>query len=134
MKRSFFITTMVMLAISMSAFAQGGGGFQRRTVEERVQIAHQKLDSAFKLDATQLKKVDAAFTTYYTATDKMREDMRNSGEQPDRETMRAKTQPLIEARDKELKATLGDANFKKWKDEIEPSMQPRFGGGGGGRN
>ena len=133
MKRSFFITMMVMLTISMSAFAQGGG-FQRRTVEERVQSAHQKLDSAFKLNATQLSKVDAAFTTYYTATDKMREEMRNSGERPDRETMLAKTKPLTEARDKELKAILGDANFKKWKDEIEPSLQPRFGGGRGQNN
>ncbi|MEI9908669.1 MAG: hypothetical protein WDO71_02765 [Bacteroidota bacterium] len=50
----------------------------------------------------------------------------------DRSAMREKMQPLTEARDKELKPLLGDDNFKKWKDEIEPSM--RRPGGGGGRN
>ena len=39
--------------------------------------------------------------------------------------MREKMQPLIEARDKELKIVLTDEQFKKWKEEIEPSMMPR---------
>jgi hypothetical protein len=47
--------------------------------------------------------------------------------------MRDKVQPYMDARDKELKTILGDDNFKKWKDEIEPAMRPR-GGPGGPRN
>ena len=34
--------------------AQPGGGFQRHTPEERAASIHQKLDSAFKLDAGQI--------------------------------------------------------------------------------
>jgi len=44
--------------------------------------------------------------------------------------MIAKMQPAIEARDKELKTLLTEAEFKKWKDEIGPSMMQRSGGGG----
>ena len=46
--------------------------------------------------------------------------------------MMAKMQPAIETRDKELKAILSEGEFKKWKEEIEPSMMQRRGGGGGG--
>jgi hypothetical protein len=110
--------------------AQGGGGgnFQRRTVEERVKTVHQKMDSAFKLDAAKLTQVDSAFATFYRATDKIREDAMASG---DRQGMRDKMQPVADARDKQLLSILGDANYKKFKDEVEPSMMRRPGGGGG---
>jgi periplasmic protein CpxP/Spy len=39
-------------------------------------------------------------------------------------------QPAIDARDKELKTLLTEEEYKKWKDEIEPSMMQRRGGGG----
>ena len=45
--------------------------FQRRTVEERVQTTHQKMDSAFKLDKAKLTQVDSIFAIYYRATDKI---------------------------------------------------------------
>ena len=101
----------------------------RRTVEERVKAAHEKLDSGFKFDAAKQTKIDSAFATYYREQDKIREELRGGGERPDFETMRAKMQPAIEARDKEFKALLTEAEFKKWKDEIEPSMMQRRGGG-----
>ena len=61
------------------------GGFQRRTVEERLQIVNQKLDSAFKLDKTKLTDADSAFANFYRATDKLREDMMSGGGQFDRQ-------------------------------------------------
>ena len=131
MKKMLLISTAIVLAGLVTVNAQGGGGFQRRTVEERVQTVHQKLDSALKLEAAKLTQVDSVFANYYRSTDKLREELMAGG--GDRSAMREKMQPLTEARDKELKVLLGDDNFKKWKDEIEPSMR-RPGGGGGGRN
>ena len=93
---------------------------------------HEKLDSAFKFDGAKQGKIDSAFATYYRQQDKIREELRSGGERPDRETMMAKMQPAIETRDKELKAILSEGEFKKWKEEIEPSMMQRRGGGGGG--
>lgn len=131
MKLKHALLAVVLMSAALFAQAQPGG--QRRTVEERVKMVHEKIDSAFKLDADKLTKVDAAFTKYYKDQDKLREEMMSGGERPDFQAMREKMQPLTDARDKELKTILTDEQFKKWKDEIEPSMMPRRGGGGGNR-
>ena len=128
MKKRFLFFAITLLAGTVAVNAQGGGGgnFPRRTVEERVQSIHQKMDSAFKLDKAKLTQVDSIFAGYYRSTDKMREDLMAAG--GDRSAMREKMQPLTEARDKQLQPVLGDYNFKTWKEVIEPSM--RRGGGG----
>ena len=115
---------LVLIMTGPVVNAQGGGGF-RRSVEERVQIVHAKMDSAFKLDADKLTKVDTVFANYYRQQNKLREELSSGGDRPDFQVMREKMQPLIEARDKELKIVLTDEQFKKWKEEIEPSMMPR---------
>jgi periplasmic protein CpxP/Spy len=126
MKKSIFI--LLLLAGSITVMAQGGG--PRRTVEERVQRVHHVIDSAFKLEASKLTQTDAVFTKYYKAQDKLREEMMAGGAQPDRQAMREKMQPLMDERDKELKAIFTEEQYKKWKEEIEPAMRPRGGGGG----
>lgn len=114
-----------------AAYTQPGGGFQRRTLEEKVAISHAKMDSAFKLDAAKAAEVDAIFTTFYKESDKAREEMMASGERPSREVMQAKTQPLAEARDEKLKKTLPEAQYEIWKKQIEPGMRPQRPMGGG---
>ena len=123
-----FMKNILFLAVLFTAntAVKAQQGFPRRTVEERVQSIHQKMDSAFKLDKTKLTQVDSIFAGYYRSTDKMREDLMAAG--GDRSAMREKMQPLTEARDKQLQPVLGDDNFKTWKEVIEPSM--RRGGGG----
>lgn len=124
LKFGFFLTLMIAGAI----VANAQGGF-RRTVEERVKSVHEKMDSAFKLDSEKQAKVDSSFTNYYRQQDKIREEMRSGGERPDFQAMREKMQPAMDARDKELKTLLTDEQFKKWKEEIEPAMMQRRGGG-----
>ena len=120
MKKSVFIV-MILFASTITAIAQGG--FQQRTVEERVKSVHEKMESELKLDAAKLTQVDSVFANYYRSQDKLRQDMMSGGGQPDFQAMREKMQPLMEARDEKLKPILGDADFKKWKDDIEPSMR-----------
>ncbi len=121
-----------MLAGTASSFAQGGGGggFQMPTPEERVKRVHFKADSAFKLDETKMKDVEAAYLDYYKAQDKVREEaMASAG--GDRDAMRAamqeKMKPFTEALDAKIKPILGDDKFKIWKEQIEPTL--RRGGG-----
>jgi periplasmic protein CpxP/Spy len=121
------VLLVLLVTGAITANAQGGGGFNRRTVEERVKTVHEKMDSAFKLDAEKLVKADSAFANYYRQQDKIREEMRSGGERPDFQAMREKMQPMVDARDKELKTILTDDQFKKWKEEIEPAMMPRRG-------
>jgi len=127
MKLKFGLFLTLMIAGVIVANAQGGS---RRTVEERVQAVHAKMDSAFKLDSEKQTKCDSAFANYYKQQDKIREEMRSGGERPDFQAMREKMQPALDTRDKELKALLTDEQFKKWKEEIEPAMMQRRGGGG----
>jgi hypothetical protein len=123
MKKRFLLFAAILLAGTIAVNAQGGGGgnFPRRTVEERVQTVHQKMDSAFKLDKTKLAQADSVFANYYRSTDKLREELMAGG--GDRSAMREKMQPLTDARDKELQVVLGNDNFKIWKEVIEPSMR-----------
>lgn len=132
MEKQVFVSLCMLLFITIGASAQPGGGFQRRTVEERVKTVHQKMDSAFKLDAGKLVLTDSVFTQYYRASDKVREELRTEGQRPDFQLIREKTQPYADARDKELKQILGDDNYKKWKEEIEPALMPRRSQGGPG--
>lgn len=130
MKRSIFILALAMLAGSVTVMAQGGG--QRRTVEERVKRVHEKIDSAFKLEPAKLVQVDSAFASFYRGQDKLRDEATAGGGQPDFQAMREKSQPLMDARDKELKTILGEDKYKIWKDGIEPTLR-RGGPGGGNR-
>jgi hypothetical protein len=129
MKTKGFLIMAFLVMGTITLRAQGG--FPRRTVEERVQIVQQKLDSAFKLDKTKLADADSAFANYYRAQDKLREEMMSGGGQPDFQAFREKMQPLIDERDKKLQTILTTDQFKTWKDQIEPTMRPRRQGGGG---
>jgi protein CpxP len=126
---------ILLLAIAITgAFAvhaQGGGGFQRRTPEERLKHVKEKLVD-LKLDNDQTAKSDSTFIEYFRAQNKMFEDMRAGGGAPDREAMREKMQKLGSDRDEKLKKIFTEDQFKKWKDEIEPSLRPQRGGGNGG--
>ena len=116
-----------------SVNAQGGGNFQRRTPEERLKMVHDKLDSAFKLDAAKMAQADEVFLNFYKDSDKKMDEIRSGG--GGREEMMAARQKLVEERDTKLKAVFTEDQMKKWKDEIEPSMRPQrpAGGGGGGQ-
>lgn len=123
----------IVLFLAALGFVMGvnaQGGMPRRTVEERVKAAMDKL-ADFKLDKDKAALTDSAFTVYYKAQDKMREEMMSGGGTPDRDAMREKMQKFAAERDDKLKKIFTDDQFKKWKDEIEPSLRPQRPGGGG---
>ncbi len=131
MIKKALLGTTLLLAVAFTTHAQGGGF--RRTVEERVQLVHHKIDSAFKPEAATLKKIDETFTRFYTDQDKVLQELMGGGDRPDEQARREKMQPIMDARDKELKTLLTEDQFKKFKDEIEPSMRPQRQGGPGPR-
>jgi hypothetical protein len=130
MKKQLFLMVFAAAVSITSVNAQGGGNFQRRTPEERLKVVHDKLDSAFKLEAAVMTKVDEIFLTFYKDSDKKMEEIRSGG--GGREEMMAARQKLVEERDQKLKGVLSETQMKTWKDEIEPSMRPQRPGGGGG--
>jgi hypothetical protein len=134
MKKRLFIILALVAGISGAAMAQPGGGFQRRTPEERTTAIHAKLDSAFKLDAKIFTALDSALNTLHRNQDKkMQELMAGGPGSVDRETMMAERQKWDAAKDEIIKAVLTEDQFKIWKEQIEPTMRGR-GFGGGNRN
>lgn len=143
MKKQLFFTLLFASIVTISfAQPQGGGGmFQRRTPAERVAQVHQKLDSAFKLEATKLAMIDTALSVLYKKQDarmmEIRDAMMNGGERPDPEALREEMQKYNTAQEEILKAVLTAEQFTIWKEQIVPSMRPprpNGGGGGGGGN
>lgn len=130
MKKAIFLLITVVVAGIYTANAQGGG-FQRRTPEEQLKNVKEKLVD-LKLSADQTTKSDAVFLKFFKDRDKLFEEMRSGG--GDRDAMREKSQKLANDRDEELKKVFDEAQFKKWKDEIEPSLRPQRRGAGGGNN
>ena len=129
MKLKSYLLTLIFLSAGMWAMAQGGPGGPRRSVEDRVKAVHEKFE-ALKLEKDKLTKVDEIFTKFYKDQDKLREEMMSGGERPDFQAMREKMQKMSADRDEKLKKIFTEYQYKKWKDEIEPSMRPQRGGGG----
>ncbi len=119
MKTKIAMLIGFLFAVTISAQAQQGG-MPRRTVEERVKSAMDKISDSLKLDKTQQDKTTAVFTDFYTAQDKMREDARASGTRPDRSVM----EKMASDRDDKLKSIFTDDQFKKFKSDIEPTLAP----------
>jgi protein CpxP len=135
MKKAILLMAIVLTGVLAVQAQGGGGGFQRRTPEERLKMTKEKL-ADLKLNQDQTTKSDSVFMEAFRAQDKIFEEMRAAGGQPDREAMREKFQKLNADRDEKLKKIFTEDQFKKWKDEIEPSLRPqrRNNGGGGGNN
>lgn len=123
MKKQVTLVLSMMLAVVMVANAQGP---QRRTVEERVKSAMEKVTPALTLNATQVPQTDSVFAEYYRAMDKLRESMQ-PGTPPDRSVF----EKAAADRDEKLKKVLTEDQYKKWKDEVEATLRPQRRGGGG---
>lgn len=119
------ITMFIVLLFGMAISTNAQQGMQRRTVEERVKAAMDKLITPLSLDQAEQDKTSAVFTDFYTAQDKMREDARASGNRPDRSVF----EKMRNDRDEKLKAIFTDDQYKKFKDEVEPTMRPQRQGG-----
>ena len=120
------ITMFIALLFAATISTNAQQGMQRRTVEERVKSAMDKLTTPLNLDTAEQSKTTAVFTDFYTAQDKMREDARASGNRPDRSVF----EKMTNDRDEKLKAIFTDDQYKKFKDEVEPTLRPQRQQGG----
>ena len=118
MKSKISMLVALLFAVTIGVNAQG---MQRRTVEERVKSAMDKILDPLKLDKAQQDKTKDIFTEYYTSQDKIRADARASGTRPDR-SVREK---LANDRDDKLKSIFTDDQFQKFKNDIEPTLRPQ---------
>jgi hypothetical protein len=127
MKKQFLLM-MAGILLSISAIKAQGGSQQRVTAEERTKTTMESL-APLKLDNEQVTKTAAVFKDLYAAQQKSMEEMRASGNM-DREAMQAMRKEMNDKRDAKLKEIFTEAQYKEWKDKIEPSSQPQRRPGG----
>lgn len=133
MKKQLVLMAFSAIFSITAVKAQGGGG-QRMSPEERIKFTIEKM-APLNLDAATKAKSDAIITDYINEQQKAMDEIRAAG--GDRDAMMAKRKELADARDLKLKAIYTEAQYKQWKDEIEPSLRPQrpagappAGGGG----
>lgn len=125
MKNKILLMLVLLLVGSVGVYAQGGG-FQRRTVEERVKMTVEKLSPTLSLNKDQQTQLEAAYTTYYQGTD----GLRLGGGRPDRSAF----EKLATERDEKVKGFLDEGQYKKYQEQLEAmKQQRREGRQGGGR-
>ena len=125
MKKQFIFILVILLAGASIANAQNN---PKRSPEERTKRVVDTLTTVLKLDKTHADQVDSVFLGYFKETDKMREAAQAGGNF-DRDAF----MKLTNDRDEKLKKIMTEADFKKFKEEIEPAMRPQRRQGGGNR-
>lgn len=127
MKNRFLLMAFAAIFSCTALNAQGGGGGQRMTAEERTKLTMEKM-APLNLNDEVKAKTEVIVADYNNTAQKAMEEMRASGNM-DREAMMAKRKELADARDVKLKAIFTADQMKKWKEEIEPSMLQQRGNG-----
>ncbi len=133
MKKQLVLAAIAAMFSITAVNAQGGGGGQRMTPEERIKFTIEKM-APLNLDADTKTKADVIITDFVNGQQKAMDEIRAAG--GDRDAMMAKRKEFSDARDAKLKLIFTEAQMKQWKDEIEPSLRPQrpagapAGGGG----
>jgi hypothetical protein len=110
--RFLFLILLSMLVSSAFSQEQGQRQRQQRTPEETAKTQVEWMKTDLKLDEAATNKVYDVVLKYAKQSSEERQKLMAAG---DREGIRAKMTAITEARDKELKAILGDKNFELFK-------------------
>lgn len=121
MKKKVLLLMTVVLIHFSTIMAQAP--MQRQTPEERTKATLEKLDT-LQISKDQKSKLASVFTDLFTAQQKAMEEMRASGSF-DRDAMQAKRKELDAESNARVKEILNADQYKKWIDEIQPSLRPQ---------
>lgn len=126
MKTKAVLLAFVFLLFGGALYAQS-----KRSVGSRVETVMSKFES-MKLDKATTETVTEIFTNFYTAQDKLRDNIQGPATgmaqglvRQEYQSVRKQNEKIIETREKSLKKALTAEQYKKWTDEIEPSFRPR---------
>lgn len=109
----------LLMLFAISGYTQNVHG---RTIQQRVKISIDKIAEPLKLDASQLSRIDSAFTEFYEAQNEMFADSKAKGRRADYTVF----EKILNERDAKLKVILTPGQYSKFKTEVEESLRPQF--------
>jgi periplasmic protein CpxP/Spy len=118
--KSKILLSAVLLLFATFSFAQAQGDAKKMTVDEKVKKTMSQLTPQLALDNDQQTKMQAIYTDFYTAKEKLYEGLQPSA-QPDK----AQKEKLMNERDEKIKAVLSEDQYKKYKDWEEQMMKQK---------
>ena len=119
MKSKIFLSAILLLFATFS-FAQAQGDTKKMTVDEKVKKTMSQLTPQLALDNDQQTKIQAIYTDFYTAKEKLYEGLQ-PGAQPDK----AQKEKLMTEKDEKIKAVLNEDQYKKFKDWEDQMMKQK---------
>lgn len=134
MKRIKFLAFSLLFVAGSLAYAQGPGGRQMRSATDRAKAETEQMTQALSLDAAQVVKIQE-INLKYAQQDSVRfAELRNSGQQMDREKMMETWRTTQEAKTNEINSVLTDDQKAKYAKFMEERRNRGFGGGQGQGN
>ncbi|MBC8052220.1 MAG: hypothetical protein H7Y13_04080 [Sphingobacteriaceae bacterium] len=125
MKKILVVLFLMAGAVSLSK-AQGQGGFQQRSPEERVKMQMERLSQTLSLTEDQKTKISAIYLVQAKSRDSLFTSM---GQTPDRDAMRAKMTEMNASSDKKVLSLLNDEQKKTYEAYVKERGNRGFGGG-----
>ncbi len=125
MKAIKLLITLILFGTALSTYAQGGGGFQQMSPEDRAYNQTKQMKKLLTLTDDQAKKIEAINLKYAMMMDSTMKA--SGGFSPE---MREKMQPMMEAKNREIKPILTEEQNKLY----EENRQKMRAGGGRGPN
>jgi hypothetical protein len=129
MKKLFFsLITILAINIAIAQPPQDGQPPKRPSIEQRIKRINDTLSKKIpSITATQLKKIDEAFISFFTNVDKVTGDAPpprpNATDEKSKKQME-QIKKYQKERDDKIQKILNAEQFKKFK-EIEKSLRPK---------
>ena len=118
--KSKILLSAILLLFATFSFAQAQGDTKKMTVDEKVKKTMSQLTPQLALDNDQQTKIQAIYTDFYTAKEKLYEGLQ-PGAQPDK----AQKEKLMTEKDEKIKAVLNEDQYKKFKDWEDQMMKQK---------
>jgi len=118
--KSKILLSAILLLFATFSFAQVQGDPKKLTVDEKVKKTMSQLTPQLALDNDQQTKIQAIYTDFYTAKEKLYEGLQ-PGAQPDK----AQKEKLMSDRDVKIKGVLNEDQYKKYKDWEDQMMKQK---------
>lgn len=126
--KAFFIT----LFLSCIVFLGNAQGSTENKVKEKVSYAIKKMDAAFTFEADKKANVEVILSDFYTEQLKLKNEIQRPASglrqglvQQNFQNIRKKNEDLIADREAKMQKALSEDQYKKWRDDIEPTLHSK---------